>query len=501
MVENTGNGTIKEDYYDDCHERSRITNVFDCILKNQEDRDITASELNGKMDRFCGLNDYKTLESIERIIPLRYVFLLPPRQAVVVYAAYSVLLSADQKSLASFERVESYLDINPQQAKGNWDGTREESELNYDMIQKDFLDTYLNMYTITKPFRVLLNLPTNPPKQAKKKTEDVMKHYSNMLRAAKQVRKVLGEMDAWSLASTPGNILMKTRELLVEHGYYIALQYVRHVYKASGLLRHELERPDPTWVNLEKIREITATFFSFDRIISEAERHKKEVTVARPLQGPDPFGIRTCTRCSHAQSRKAVIIGRGNPSAPVFVIGLAPSIAESKEGEAFKGFRVSTIEKMLKYSGLNVKKDVFFTHVIKCRPGNGSPLDGTSLPACGKYLDQQLAAAKPKLVITVGEGATSWYMRKIGLSGNNLKGFQEQEHFLPLPSTEEIFWSFSRLKGRINRWLKEAIASMTDDAGAAAKGKKGKAKAGAKKKKHQADDDDDEDDDFDDDDE
>ena len=111
--------------------------------------------------------------------------------------------------------------------------------------------------------------------------------------------------------------------------------------------------------------------------------------------------VSTCTRCDLCKSRTRAVPGEGNPHAKILFIGEGPGLHEDKQGRPFVGPSGQFLEELLK--SINLKRsDVFITNVVKCRPPeNRDPLPG-EVGACNDYLDRQIAALKPKVIVTLG---------------------------------------------------------------------------------------------------
>jgi uracil-DNA glycosylase family 4 len=59
------------------------------------------------------------------------------------------------------------------------------------------------------------------------------------------------------------------------------------------------------------------------------------------------------------------------------------------------------LSELLAQAGLN-REDVFITNVVKCRPpGNRDPLPD-EIAACSSYLDRQIEAINPDVIVTLG---------------------------------------------------------------------------------------------------
>lgn len=111
--------------------------------------------------------------------------------------------------------------------------------------------------------------------------------------------------------------------------------------------------------------------------------------------------VRACTQCELHRTRTQAVPGDGNPQAEIMFIGEAPGWHEDRQGVPFVGAAGSFLNEMLASIGLD-RSVVFITNVVKCRPpGNRDPLPD-ELAACGAYIDAQIAAIKPRVVVTLG---------------------------------------------------------------------------------------------------
>jgi uracil-DNA glycosylase len=111
--------------------------------------------------------------------------------------------------------------------------------------------------------------------------------------------------------------------------------------------------------------------------------------------------IAECRRCQLAASRHLTVPGEGNPNAELMFIGEAPGWHENQQGRPFVGAAGKFLEELLQSVGLK-RSDVFIANVIKCRPPqNRDPLP-EEIAACSAYLDRQIAAINPRLIVTLG---------------------------------------------------------------------------------------------------
>jgi DNA polymerase len=111
--------------------------------------------------------------------------------------------------------------------------------------------------------------------------------------------------------------------------------------------------------------------------------------------------VRTCKNCTLHHSRNLSVPGEGPASARVLCIGEGPGANENEQGRPFVGAAGKFLDELLSAAGLK-RSEVFICNVVKCRPpGNRDPLP-EELLACGSYLDRQIAAINPAVIVTLG---------------------------------------------------------------------------------------------------
>jgi DNA polymerase len=112
--------------------------------------------------------------------------------------------------------------------------------------------------------------------------------------------------------------------------------------------------------------------------------------------------IGDCTRCPlHAQGRKHVVFGVGNPSADLMFVGEAPGADEDIQGEPFVGRAGQLLTKIIEAIGLS-RSDVYIANVIKCRPpGNRNPAP-EEVSTCQPFLFQQIDIIRPRVIVALG---------------------------------------------------------------------------------------------------
>ena len=110
---------------------------------------------------------------------------------------------------------------------------------------------------------------------------------------------------------------------------------------------------------------------------------------------------RDCVKCDLHVGTKNPVPGEGSPTAEVMFIGEAPGYREDQQGRPFIGPAGQFLNELLATVGLD-RKTVFIANVVKHRPpDNRDPLP-EEMAACADYLDRQIAAINPKVIVTLG---------------------------------------------------------------------------------------------------
>lgn len=138
--------------------------------------------------------------------------------------------------------------------------------------------------------------------------------------------------------------------------------------------------------------------------------------------------VSVCTRCTLQHSRKHAVPGEGPANAEIMFIGEGPGFHENEQGRPFVGAAGKVLDDLL--AKINLKRsDVFIGNVVKCRPpGNRDPLP-EELAACSEYLERQIQAINPKVVVTLGRYSLA--------------------HFIPNVKIGDVHGQARQVKGRL----------------------------------------------------
>jgi uracil-DNA glycosylase len=126
--------------------------------------------------------------------------------------------------------------------------------------------------------------------------------------------------------------------------------------------------------------------------------------------------IKKCRLCRLCElGAKQAVPGEGNPRAQVMFIGEAPGRDEDEQGRPFVGAAGKFLTQMLELAGYK-REDVFITNVVKHRPPqNRDPLPD-EIETCWPYLEAQIKAIKPKLIVLLGRHAMGRFLPGLKIS-------------------------------------------------------------------------------------
>jgi uracil-DNA glycosylase family 4 len=130
---------------------------------------------------------------------------------------------------------------------------------------------------------------------------------------------------------------------------------------------------------------------------------------AAPPQLSTLEGIRRemerCRRCKLYSGATNLVFGEGAANARLMFIGEAPGAEEDLQGRPFVGKAGQVLNNLLNKLGLR-REEVYITNVVKSRPpGNRDP-EPDEIEACLPFLKKQIAAIRPKAIVTLGKIAT-----------------------------------------------------------------------------------------------
>jgi DNA polymerase len=170
--------------------------------------------------------------------------------------------------------------------------------------------------------------------------------------------------------------------------------------------------------------------------------------------------VSVCTKCALYESRKKPVPGDGPANAEIMFIGEGPGFHENEQGHPFVGASGKFLDQLLAQAGVT-REEVFIANVVKCRPpGNRDPLP-EELAACDVYLEAQIEAINPSIIVTLGRFSMSKFFpgAKISAVHGQMKKVGERfviPMFHPAAALHQaalkpsILGDFAKLPGQLN---------------------------------------------------
>lgn len=125
--------------------------------------------------------------------------------------------------------------------------------------------------------------------------------------------------------------------------------------------------------------------------------------------------VADCKNCPLNFARKKAVPGEGPAAAQIMLIGEGPGFYENEQGRPFVGAAGNFLDELLEKAGVS-RKAVFITNVVKCRPpGNRDP-QPEELLACAAYLDRQIEAINPLIIVTLGRFSMAKFLPNVRIS-------------------------------------------------------------------------------------
>ena len=110
----------------------------------------------------------------------------------------------------------------------------------------------------------------------------------------------------------------------------------------------------------------------------------------------------SCTRCPLSESRRHIVVDRGNPFAKVLMIGEGPGENEDIQAKAFVGRAGQLLDELMRDIGFDTNRDSLIINVVKCRPPENRAPKQEEVDACRPFLQKQISLVQPKIVLLLG---------------------------------------------------------------------------------------------------
>jgi DNA polymerase len=192
------------------------------------------------------------------------------------------------------------------------------------------------------------------------------------------------------------------------------------------------------------------------------------------LPTPSPFGatptleavrevLGDCKRCRLAEGRTQIVFGDGNPDADLLFIGEGPGEQEDLQGVPFVGRAGELLTSMIE-RGLGIARSrVYICNIVKCRPPqNRTPL-ADEVSACRVFLDGQIDAVRPKVIVALGKPATSLLLGR-DVSITRVRGTWQEYRGTPLMPTFHPAFVLRQYTPEIRRLVWEDLKAALERA-------------------------------------
>ncbi len=162
--------------------------------------------------------------------------------------------------------------------------------------------------------------------------------------------------------------------------------------------------------------------------------------------------ILSCQKCPLASTRTKAVPGEGNADADLMFIGEAPGRDEDLQGRPFVGRAGQLLTKIIQAMNYR-REDVYITNIVKCRPPNNREPNREETEECKGYLFEQIANIQPKVIVTLGNVPTHFFVpSKSGVT--TLRGtFHPFEDILVMPTFHPSYL----VRNESNRLLKKMV--------------------------------------------
>ena len=206
------------------------------------------------------------------------------------------------------------------------------------------------------------------------------------------------------------------------------------------------EMPVRHWATLPEAQIISDLLTKADGRVSDMAASQKNSALAFVPQGADldvlAKAANGCRGCDLYERATQVVFGEGPAQAPVVMVGEQPGDEEDLKGRPFIGPAGRLLDRAMHDADFD-RKQIYVTNAVKhfkwtergkrrihAKPG------GTEISACRPWLEAELAAVNPKLIVCLGSTAAQ------SLMGRDVRILKDRGIFFP------------------HRWAKEIVATI-----------------------------------------
>jgi uracil-DNA glycosylase len=129
--------------------------------------------------------------------------------------------------------------------------------------------------------------------------------------------------------------------------------------------------------------------------------------------------VMECKRCDLYKTRNNPVFGEGSKTATIMFIGEAPGFNEDRQGRPFVGRAGKILDELLASVHLK-REDIYIANILKCRPPDNRNPERHEIESCSEYLDAQIEAISPKVLVPLGNFAFQFLCQKYGLTSEKI---------------------------------------------------------------------------------
>lgn len=111
-----------------------------------------------------------------------------------------------------------------------------------------------------------------------------------------------------------------------------------------------------------------------------------------------------CRACALSRGRQRVVFTRGNPEAPLAIIGEAPGAEEDRQGEPFVGRAGELLDSLCERAGIE-PWDCLIYNALGCRPPANRRPGFREIETCRPRLASLIMATRPRAILLLGATA------------------------------------------------------------------------------------------------
>lgn len=133
------------------------------------------------------------------------------------------------------------------------------------------------------------------------------------------------------------------------------------------------------------------------------------------------FEVETCKKCKFHVGRKRPIFGSGNKKADILFVFNPPDEEDEENMKVINGKKAEFFYKLLDLVEID-RENIYTTNILKCKNSGYSDIEKQDIETCFQYLESQIALINPKIIVTVGQIASKFFMQNEDLSIKDVRG-------------------------------------------------------------------------------